>query len=254
MNTSSKNTTRVYELLDFFNLINYDFKKDFEDIKEICKLTKTRPKENPQEFFMDYGSEQPFVLKAIVNKVNAETFFEIGTGRGTGSYSVALESCVKLVATLDRIPHFIRQNTAIEFKPIKISQRGLHKMILFKDKEKIKFFHNIQKLYLKTFYKNRFDIAFIDGNHTDEKIINNDIDLCQKLLKKDGIIIFDDYESDINKQRKFKVGAVVDEFLNRHDYYSYLIEFRGHLFNQNKKEKNAGVMVVSPYELIQNEK
>ena len=112
MNTSSKNTTRVYELLDFFNLINYDFKKDFEDIKEICKLTKTRPKENPQEFFMDYGSEQPFVLKAIVNKVNAETFFEIGTGRGTGSYSVALESCVKLVATLDRIPHFIRQNTA----------------------------------------------------------------------------------------------------------------------------------------------
>ena len=127
-------------------------------------------------------------------------------------------------------------------------------MILFKDKEKIKFFHNIQKLYLKTFYKNRFDIAFIDGNHTDEKIINNDIDLCQKLLKKDGIIIFDDYESDINTQRKFKVGAVVDEFLNRHDYYSYLIEFRGHLFNKNKKEKNAGVMLVSPYELIQNEK
>ena len=30
-----------------------------------------------------------------------------------------------------------------------------------------------------------------------------------------------------------------------------LIEFEGHLFNQNKE--NAGVMVVSPYELIQNE-
>ena len=254
MNTSSKKTTQVFELLNFFNLINYDFEKDLEKIKEICKLTKTRPKENPQKFFMDYGSEQPFLIKAIANKVNADSFFEIGTGRGTGSYSVALENCVKFIATLDRIPHFIRQDTAIEYKPIKISQRNLHKMISFKDKEKIKFFHNIQKPYLKTFYKDKFDVAFIDGNHTDTRIINNDIDLCLKLLKKEGLIIFDDYESDINTQRKFKVGEVVDEFLNQHDFYSYLIEFRGHLFNQSKKEKNAGVMVVSPYELIQNEK
>lgn len=249
MSNSPQKSTQVYELEEFFRFINYDFEKDLENIREICKLTKTRPKDSATKFFMDYGSEQPFLIKSLANKINAKSFFEIGTGRGTGSYSVSLENNIKLVATLDRIPHFFKQDTAIEFKPIKISQRSLHKLITFKEKRKIKFFHNIQKPYLRTFYKNKFDIAFIDGNHTDENIIKNDIKLSLTLLKKDGIIIFDDYESK-NSDRKFAVGAVVDEYLSKGLFYSYLIEFRGHLFNKEKKEKNAGVMVVSPYELI----
>ena len=134
MESFSKKTTQTIELNEFFELIKYDFKQDLEDIKEICKLTKTRPKDVPQEFFMDYGSEQPLLIKSIVSKLKAENFFEIGTGRGTGSYSVALEESINFVATLDRIPHFFKQDTAIEFKPIKISQKGIHHMIKFKEK------------------------------------------------------------------------------------------------------------------------
>ena len=250
MESFSKKTTQTIELNEFFELIKYDFKQDLEDIKEICKLTKTRPKDVPQEFFMDYGSEQPLLIKSIVSKLKAENFFEIGTGRGTGSYSVALEESINFVATLDRIPHFFKQDTAIEFKPIKISQKGIHHMIKFKEKNKIKFYHNIQKPYLRTVYKNKFDVAFIDGNHTDKEIINSDINLSLRLLKKNGVLLFDDYEKDIGKSRKFSVGSVVDEFLYQNDYYSYLIEFRGHLFDKSNKEKNAGVLVVSPFELI----
>jgi len=250
MESFSKKTTQTIELNEFFELIKYDFKQDLEDIKEICKLTKTRPKDVPQEFFMDYGSEQPLLIKSIVSKLKAENFFEIGTGRGTGSYSVALEESINFVATLDRIPHFFKQDTAIEFKPIKISQKGIHHMIKFKEKNKIKFYHNIQKPYLRTVYKNKFDVAFIDGNHTDKEIINSDINLSLRLLKKNGVLLFDDYEKDIGKSRKFAVGSVVDEFLNQNNFYSYLIEFRGHLFDKSNKEKNAGVLVVSPFELI----
>ena len=250
MESFSKKTTQTIELNEFFELIKYDFKQDLEDIKEICKLTKTRPKDVPQEFFMDYGSEQPLLIKSIVSKLKAENFFEIGTGRGTGSYSVALEESINFVATLDRIPHFFKQDTAIEFKPIKISQKGIHHMIKFKEKNKIKFYHNIQKPYLRTVYKNKFDVAFIDGNHTDKEIINSDINLSLRLLKKNGVLLFDDYEKDIGKSRKFSVGSVVDEFLYQNDYYSYLIEFRGHLFDKSNKEKNAGVLVVSPFKLF----
>lgn len=251
MESFSKKTTQTIELNEFFELIKYDFKQDLEDIKEICKLTKTRPKDVPQEFFMDYGSEQPLLIKSIVSKLKAENFFEIGTGRGTGSYSVALEESINFVATLDRIPHFFKQDTAIEFKPIKISQKGIHHMIKFKEKNKIKFYHNIQKPYLRTVYKNKFDVAFIDGNHTDKEIINSDINLSLRLLKKNGVLLFDDYEKDIGKSRKFSVGSVVDEFLYQNDYYSYLIEFRGHLFDKSNKEKNAGVLIASPFELIE---
>ena len=251
MEHTSKQTMRVYELEEFFKLIKYDFENDLENIGEICKLTKTRPKDVPQEFFMDYGSEQPFLLKSLISSLKAESFFEIGTGRGTGSYSVALENSINFIATLDRIPHFYRQDTAIEFKPIKISQKGIHNLITFKEKNKIKFFHNIQKPYLRIFYKNKFDIAFIDGNHTDRKIINSDIDLSLRLLKKNGVLIFDDYEKDIGESRKFSVGSVVDEFLAQNRFYSYLIEFRGHLFDKSKKEKNAGILVVSAFYLFE---
>ena len=250
MENFSKQDMQVYELEEFFQLVKYNFEEDLEDIKEICKLTKTRPKEVPKEFFMDYGAEQPFLLKSLINKLKSESFFEVGTGRGTGSYSVALEKSINFIATLDIIPHFFRQDTAIEFKPIKISQKGIHNLITFKEKNKIKFFHNIQKPYLRIFYKNKFDVAFIDGNHTDRRIINSDINLSLRLLKKNGVLIFDDYEKDIGESRKFLVGSVVDEFLAQNKYYSYLIEFRGHLFDKSNKEKNAGVLVVSPFELF----
>ena len=250
MKNFSKKATRIIELEEFFKLIKYDFEQDLENIKEICKLTKTRPKNVLQEFFMDYGSEQPFLIKSIINKLKAESFFEIGTGRGTGCYSVALEKSVNFIATLDKIPHFFKQDTAIEFKPIKISQKGIHDLIKFKEKNKIKFYHNIQKPYLRTVYKNKFDVAFIDGNHTDKEIINSDINLSLRLLKKNGVLLFDDYEKDIGKSRKFSVGSVVDEFLSQNNFYSYLIEFRGHLFDKSNKEKNAGVVVVTPFELF----
>ena len=250
MESFSKKITQTIELEEFFELIKYDFEQDLQNIEEICKLTKTRPKDIPQDFFMGYGSEQPFLIKSIVNMLKAESFFEIGTGRGTGSYSVALEKNINFIATLDRIPHFFRQDTAIEYKPIKISQKGIHDLIKFKEKKKIKFYHNIQKPYMRTVYKDKFDVAFIDGNHTDRRIINSDINLSLRLLKKNGVLIFDDYEKDIGESRKFLVGSVVDEFLAQNKYHSYLIEFRGHLFDKSNKEKNAGVLVVSPFELF----
>ena len=107
MENHSKKTTQIIELEEFFQIIKYDYEQDLKKIKEICKLTKTRPKDVPQDFFMDYGSEQPFLIKSIINKLTAENFFEIGTGRGTGSYSVALEKSINFIATLDMIPHFI---------------------------------------------------------------------------------------------------------------------------------------------------
>jgi len=243
-------TFKQYELLEFFKLINYDWENDLEKLEEICKYTKTRPEIKAEKFSMGYGSEQPFLIKAIIKKIGAESFFEIGTGRGTASYSVALEPKIKSIVTIDKIPHFFSQQTAINYEPIKISQRGINKLIRFPEKKKIKFFHIFQKFYIKLNYKNKFDAAFIDGNHTDVNIIKNDIELCLRVLKKDGVLIFDDYESKDVQDKKFSVGSVVDEFLKENkDYYSYLVEFRGHIFHKEKKELRTGTMILSPFKL-----
>ena len=239
---------KKYTLIDFFDLINYKWEKDFEKIEEICIYTKTRAKENIDKFTMSYGSEQPFLIKSIVSKIKAKSFFEIGTGRGTASYSVALEPSVNSIVTIDRIPHFFRQETAINYEPIKISQRGINKLISFPEKQKIKFFHTSQKKYIKYMYRNKIDVAFIDGNHTSEEVIKRDIELSLNVLKDDGLLIFDDYEHKEIEKKEFKVGSVVDDFLQKNtDYYAYLVEFRGHLFHENKKEMNAGTMILSKY-------
>lgn len=248
INSSKK--MHLIGLEEFFKILKYDYLKDFEKIKEICRLTKTRTNDQLNEINMPYGSEQPFLIKALVKKINARNFFEIGTGRGTASYSVALEKSIELIVTIDKIPHFYRQKTSIGYKPIKISQRGINKLITFEEKEKIKFFHVSQKQYLKTFYKNNFDIAFIDGNHTNKRIIKNDIKFSLNILKNNGLLIFDDYENNNNKNKKFSVGEVVDEFLCENNYYKYLIEFRGHLFEKTRKENNTGILIVSPYDFL----
>ncbi len=242
-----------FDLVGFFNLINYNWEKDLANIEEICKFTKTRPNKNIDKFFMGYGSEQPFLIKSIIAKLEAESFFEIGTGRGTACYSVSLEKSVKSIVTIDKIPHFMKQDTAINYKPIKISQRGINKLIRFPEKKKIKFYNTLQKTYIRKKYKNNFDVAFIDGNHTDTKIIKNDIELCLKVLKEGGVIIFDDYESKDAEEKQYAVGAVVDEFLNENNHYhAYLVEFRGHLFHKDKKELNAGTMILSPFKLVES--
>ena len=81
-------------------------------------------------------------------------------------------------------------------------------------------------------------------------VIKNDIELCLRVLKKDGVLIFDDYESKDVQDKKYTVGSVVDEFLKENkDYYSYLVEFRGHIFHKEKKELRAGTMILSPFKL-----
>ena len=79
-------------LLEFFRKANYDWQKNETDIKDVCFYTKSRVNNNRSndEFEFGYGMEQPFVLKAIADKIKAKNFFEIGTGRGTASYAVSL--------------------------------------------------------------------------------------------------------------------------------------------------------------------
>ena len=94
---------KITSLSDFFSRCNYDWEKDKEEIKHICSLTKTRPDEEKTEFEFSYGMEQTFFIKAASEYLNASSFFEIGTGRGTASYAVSLNPKIKNITTVDII-------------------------------------------------------------------------------------------------------------------------------------------------------
>jgi len=233
------------ELKKFFEIINYDYKKDFENLKKIILLTKTRKKIS-NVATLPYGCEQTFLIKAIAQYKKSTNLFEIGSGRGTAAFAVSLENSIQEVISIDilrpNIPRFIYVNYKKKF----ISLNKLKKLVPFPQTNKIIFKHISETNNLIEKYKGSIDLVFIDGNHTDIEIINNDINIALKLLSKNGVIIFDDYDF-----KEFSVKKVVDNFLQTNpDFDALFIQFRGHLFDLENKELTGGIVLVSKKKLF----
>ena len=237
---------KTTNLIEFFNEISYDWTQDKDKIECICKYTKTRVKPNlaRKPFQFPYGSEQTFLIKAIAEWSKAKNFFEIGTGRGTAAYAVSLVPAIEQIYTLDIIPFDQKMNTAIDYQAATVSNSDLYNMIPFEEKQKIIFQQRrgttgewgMTNLPDGTL----FDVSFIDGNHSDPSIIIQDFLLCQKVMKPNGWIIWDDYSP-----REHQVKPVVDATLKRYpNTTATLIEFRGHLFDQQHKERDSGVVLM----------
>ena len=237
---------KTISLLEFFRLTKYNWKNDIAAIEHICYYTKTREDPNVSDFIFTYGMEQPFVIKALADYFKPSSFFEMGTGRGTASYSIALSKSVTEIVTVDLLEPKQKRITAIGYKRQNVSNRDIYNKIQTPGKDKIKF--KVRKPFIKKESKNiksYFDMCFIDGEHDNKIVIKQDIDLCRNICKDNAIYIFDDYC--INK---FGVKSVVDEFLDvNKNYNALLIEMRGHLFGE-KREQNEGVIIMSKGGLI----
>lgn len=114
------------------------------------------------------------------------------------------------------------------------SDESVHKQFNWKDVEsvydnKISNFTNITK-YKKPsneFLKNdkaKYDFIYIDGDHTADGVYSDAI-LSWKLLKKNGILAFDDYtwEHDSRDPQKAP-GIAIDKFLEENDGLFILLE------------------------------
>ena len=228
----------IINLNSYFSVDSYGDDKD--KLFKINLITKTRDDPKKKYITEHYGIEQSFLIYSLAKKYKCTNFVEIGTGRGTASYAVSLLNSVKRVDTFDIIPFDKKNNTAVEFRPFYGSNKDLYNLIPCKEKEKINFFHidHLNNDY-KERNKSKFDIAFIDGNHSNYNIIMNDFLNCLHLTKEDGIIVFDDYGN-------FPaVTRVVNDIIKKHTKYKYLlVQFRGHYFMKEKMEKGSGEMIL----------
>ena len=231
---------KTTNLLDFFDRINYDWKKDLEDLRTICMFTKTRVNESKTSGEMSYGSEQCFLVKAVANNLKADAFFEIGTGRGTACYSVALEEAIENIVTVDIVSHYQKKNEAIGYRPAVVSNEDIFGMIPGKNKSKISFKHRSEVPFILNDLEGEFDLAFIDGDHTNVDTIKEDFEICNKLVRPGGIILFDDYHPS-----KFAVKEVVDQILTENpSLEAELVCFHGHLFDEDRKALDSGIVIV----------
>lgn len=237
---------KILSLKDFFNKVNYDWNKDKEKIKTICHYTKTRVNPKIKEVRLTWGTEQTFIIKAIAEWLGAQSFFEIGTGRGTACYSTCLVPTVKEIHTVDILKFNQKFATAIGHKPVTVSLSNIFDMIPYKEKSKIKFHHRKEFKHLDKNFPNGFDFCFIDGDHTSEPVIMEDYAVCLKLMKDDGIVIWDDYDPE-----RFAVKNIVENILQSNpELDAVLIEQRGHLFTDKPKEHGKGMVLMKKGKLF----
>ena len=232
---------KTTNLEEYFDRVNYNWKDDLNKLSTICHFTKTRVNPNKNEGDMSFGAEQCFLVKAVANSIKANKFFEIGTGRGTACYAVSLEEDIEEVVTVDIVSHFQKKREAIGYREAVVSNDDIFQMIPFEEKNKIKFKHTSEVPFFLDEMEDEFDLAFIDGNHTDVEVIENDFRIANKLVRDGGVIIFDDYHP-----TKFAVKQVVDKILAENDNFkAELVCFHGHLFEQERKVNDTGVVVVT---------
>jgi len=231
---------KTIDIRQLFEKNNFNYKKDEDKIFKICEITKTRVDFNKKNIKEHYGIEQSFIIYFLAKIFKTETFFEIGTGRGTASYSIALCNTLKTINTFDIVPFTQKFQTAVNFKPFFGSNKDLYNLIPFESKDKIKFLHisELNEKYNKQ-NKNKFDMAFIDGNHSDYNIIMGDFINANNVVKDNGIIIFDDYGN-------FPVVTkVINDIMQKYTEYSYLfVPFRGYLYMTDKKDEHSGEVIL----------
>jgi len=231
---------KTLSLLDFFSTTGYDWRKDEEVIKTICHYTKTRVDPKAKGIKLCWGFEQTFLVKAVAEWVGAEMLFEIGTGRGTADYAVSLVPSIKEIYTVDLLEFKQKFSTAIGYKQAVVSLKDIRDLIPFEEKRKVMFNTRNNLPALSKKISGKCDLAFIDGDHTNKKTILEDFKYCKEVLKKDGIILWDDYDPD-----QFAVKEVVDKLLLENPSYdAVLVEQRGHLFTDKPAEKDRGVVIM----------
>jgi len=230
---------RITDLKTYFDSIGYNWKKDQKLVHAICKVTKTRAK--PPELRFERGWEQQYLIKAIAEHIKAETFFEIGTGRGTTAYVMGLLDHMKEIVTLDIVPFEKEQPTALLWEQVTMSNKQFHDVLNIPGKPKIKFVNSDSSKFDADPYEKYFDLVFIDGNHDDADIIMEDFYLSEYVLAEGGMILFDDY----NCKWGTGVTKVVDKIIADDDWDVEMVEFRGHLFEgEDGPEKDQGLVII----------
>ena len=77
------------------------------------------------------------------------------------------------------------------------------------------------------------------SQNDNESIILNDFEVCMKVVKDGGHIVWDDYDPN-----QFKVKDIVDAISKKYNFECKLVEFRGHMFGERTPEKNAGEVIM----------
>jgi predicted O-methyltransferase YrrM len=87
---------------------------------------------------------------------------------------------------------------------------------------KVKIIKGLSQIELRRLPLHSFDIIYIDGSHTSADVISDAV-LSWPLLKKDGLLIFDDYLWQDYLPMELRPQLAIDSFINAYRYFVEIV-------------------------------
>lgn len=172
-------------------------------------------KEREYIFTQDWFSGNIFnwthFLQDLKDKPNLR-FLEIGSYQGRSTVWLLENILTHDTSTITCIDTF--EGSAEHLKDYQYDLQTLFKVFchnIYNFKNKVNIVKNKSQIVLKQINE-QFDFIYIDGDHTASSVIEDAI-LSFSLLKKGGIMIFDDYEWSCNKTPIDDPKPAIDAFL-----------------------------------------
>ncbi len=181
-----KNRSNIKIISKYFK---YNFFSSFEKKKRKIFLSKYREFLRSKSLTQDWFSHNSFDWEIVLKNFKDKKFdyLEIGSFEGISAMYVLNFYSKANICCVDSWSEFTTGNEGL---PIKIVEENFDKNLsLYQDKfEKFKMKSN--EFFSKN--KKEFDIIFIDGSHHANDVLEDCLE-SWKILKKDGIMIIDDY-------------------------------------------------------------
>lgn len=169
---------------------------------ELSQLAQNVPK-TVQSFLLDGSSliTDLQLLATLASREDVNSYFEIGTWRGESVYNVSnfVEDCTTLNLSAKDIE-------AMGFGSKYAEQHG----ILSKERPQVLHLFGNTKNFDFASLNKKYDLIFIDGDHSYEMVLNDTRRVFQHLMHENSIVVWHDYAYSPQKIRYEVFQAILD--------------------------------------------
>lgn len=189
------------------NTLKADFLESYPLMESLPQITLNDLKNDFEEkvdlFFLDGGSMPTdlALLKTLASKSTVNSYFEIGTWRGESVWNVAKK--VKDCTTLNLSKE--------EILSLNVSEKyaDLHGF-LSKNNPNILHLEGNTKTFDFAKLDKKYDLIFIDGDHTYEMVKNDTAKVFEHLVYENSVVVWHDYAFNPEKIRYEVYKGILD--------------------------------------------
>ncbi len=183
------------------------------------------------------------LLKALAEQMDACTYFEIGTWRGESVVNVAEEAATCHTLNLSK-EEIIKLGLPVKYAELHgFFSKGKKNIIHLEGNSMNYDFASLNK---------KFDLIFIDGNHTYDFVKNDTAKVFKHLIHDETIVVWHDYAYDPESMRPQVLSGILDGIPQEYkDNLYHVSNTMCAIFTRKKYATSTKEVVTTPQKVFQ---